>query len=77
MMGRIKTKKGIYRELEPKNDIEFICRFTIDGLNAKIDKEHCQVCGDTLDDGDLFQIKTDKGGLVYFCEYCYNCQMKM
>jgi hypothetical protein len=45
-------------------------------LNRHIKVPHCIVCGDTHKDGKLIHANTDEGTEL-FCQYCYDCQMRM
>jgi hypothetical protein len=58
------------RLLQPKNDIEALTRDMIKKINAQIKEPHCEICGDTLKDGNLIQVMK----VYHFCEMCHYIQ---
>ena len=65
-----------HKYLPPKTKIQSAIRDELGRLMADIKEPHCRVCGDTANDGKLFEIPTQIGN-IYLCGECYNIQKKM
>jgi len=62
--------------LPSKNINELITRNTLNDLMKNINKEHCEICGDTNDDEKILKITTQKKD-TFLCETCYNIEINM
>ena len=62
--------------LPPQTLTQSITRNTLDKLMENVTGPHCKICGDTEHDGKLLRIPTQMGDM-YFCEFCYDCQINM
>jgi hypothetical protein len=80
-----KNNKDLYNDIKvldthkyipPKTIIQSIARNTLDILMENIKEPHCKICGDTEKDGKIVKVPTQIGD-IYFCEFCYNVQIKM
>jgi hypothetical protein len=72
--GIIKIDNNVFYMVTKPNPIQLMVRTTFEELSSKIKEDHCDVCGDTLEDGDLTRMKTNFGKYIYFCDCCYNYQ---
>jgi hypothetical protein len=70
----MKTQTITYQHKQPH--IQNTSREIIHQLNKHIKVPHCIICGDTHKDGNLIHTNTDEGTAL-FCQYCYDCQLRM
>jgi len=62
----------------PKTEVERVYRNRIHSINSKINAIHCEICGDTEEDGELVKISfTNVDKVQYLCEMCYEIQSNM
>lgn len=66
----------IHTYLPPQTLSQSITRDTFEKLMENIKDPHCQICGDTEDDGQILKIPTQIGD-KYFCKFCYHVQINM
>ena len=71
-------KNKIMRKIAPQNSIQQAARSCIKSLTDKIMEPHCEICGDTEEDGELVHIEyTNHDEDNYFCRMCYDIQKNM
>ncbi len=65
----------IWEVREPENESQNRMRNLIDNMVENISKGErcCKICADTINDGELIDLKTNKG-VMTFCSFCYKIQ---
>jgi hypothetical protein len=71
----------VHTYVPPKTLLNIMTRTMFDDINQQITKPHCKICGDTEEDEILVKIPTmmptNEIKYIYYCEFCYNCQINM
>lgn len=62
--------------LPPQTTDQLIFRNMLKPYHENIKEPHCEICGDTENDGKLFKIPTQIS-IIFMCEFCYNVQTQM
>lgn len=63
--------------LSPQNNIQRIVREQIKNLTSHITEPHCIICGDTVEQSKLIEVRTTNNDSQYLCDFCFKIQQKM